>query len=719
MHNPICRGYSAKYGRATLLPCVQQAWLLAEQYDAVVANPPYMGNKYLNTLVKEYLKNNYKGFEKDLFSAFMIRNYLFAKKTGQLGFMSPFVWMFISSYVNLRNKFIDEATITSLIQPELHAFFDSAFVSICCFTVSATHFKNYESSFIRLTNFYGSDVQPKKTLEAVKNPNCGWLYNAKPDDFKKIPGNPFAYWISKKMRSLFDNKKTGSYLKSDGQILTGNNERFLRRIWEIEASKVGENNNWKLHHKGGDFRRWYGNVDWVVAWSKDDQEFYRKDKTARVPKKELWDLEGITWSTITSSIPSFRKVKSEESFNKAAPTLISSNVDDINFGLAVLNSKISSFLLNATNPTLNCLVEDVENLPFLSCGVNNETILKNVGRCLSISETDWRRHETSWGFLGNSFVEMKHCNLAAAFNQWQTDSQVAFAEMQRLEEENNRLFIEAYGLQDELTPEVPEEQITLTRADQEKDIQRLISYAIGCMMGRYSLDEPGLIYAHAGNVDFDPSRYQTFPADEDGILPLTDQEWFKDDATNRFREFLVDVWGEDSLQQNLEFVAESLGLSSFKPKKGETSLDTVRRYLSNQFYKDHLQTYKKRPIYWLFSSGKQKAFECLVYLHRYNESTLARMRTEYVTPLLGKYSAYADQLNQQLQDASSSEATRIKKDMLALEKKQTELRQFDDKLKHYADMRIKLDLDDGVKVNYGKFGDLLAEVKQITGGDAA
>jgi type II restriction/modification system DNA methylase subunit YeeA len=235
-------------------------------------------------------------------------------------------------------------------------------------------------------------------------------------------------------------------------------------------------------------------------------------------------------------------------------------------------------------------------------------------------------------------------------------------------------------------------------------------------MGRYSLDEPGLIYAHAGNVDFEPSRYKTFSADEDGILPLTDQDWFKDDATNRFREFLVAVWGEDTLQQNLEFVAESLTLTSFKPKKGETSLDTVRRYLSNQFYKDHLQTYKKRPIYWLFSSGKQKAFECLVYLHRYNESTLARMRTEYVTPLLGKYSAYAEQLNQQLQDASSSEATRIKKEQQTLEKKQAELRQFDDNLKHYADMRIKLDLDDGVKVNYCKFGDLLAEVKAVTGG---
>ena len=245
------------------------------------------------------------------------------------------------------------------------------------------------------------------------------------------------------------------------------------------------------------------------------------------------------------------------------------------------------------------------------------------------------------------------------------------------------------------------------------------------MMGRYRIDKPGLIYAHAGNVDFekiyngDTTSSITpnpFIADDDGIIPLTDQEWFKDDATNRFRDFVRTVWGEENLQLNLDFVAESLCLSALKPKKSESSLETIRRYLSTQFYKDHLKTYKKRPIYWLFSSGKQKAFECLVYLHRYNESTLSRMRTGYVTPLLGKYDAFADQLKKQLEDATTSEATQLKKELVALEKKQTELRAFDDHLKHYADMRIKLDLDDGVKVNYGKFGDLLAEVKAITGG---
>ncbi|GAB0937281.1 hypothetical protein BT08F33_34670 [Escherichia coli] len=299
------------------------------------------------------------------------------------------------------------------------------------------------------------------------------------------------------------------------------------------------------------------------------------------------------------------------------------------------------------------------------------------------------------------------------------------------------MFIDSYDLKDELSYATHVKNITLLcnkdyRYDFElEELERerrlcsdticeLVSYSLGCMMGRYSLGREGLVYARSANEGFNQlvaeGIYKTFPADEDGIIPLTDQEWFKDDATNRFREFVQVVWGEEHLQENLDFVAESLCLNAIKPKKSESALETIRRYLSTQFYKDHLKTYKKRPIYWLFSSGKQKAFECLVYLHRYNEGTLSRMRTEYVTPLLGKYDAYAEQLEKQIETAdSTSEANRFKKELDALTKKQVELREFDDKLKHYADMRISLDLDDGVKVNYGKFGDLLADVKAITG----
>ncbi|OGT44257.1 MAG: hypothetical protein A3K00_01905 [Gallionellales bacterium RIFOXYD2_FULL_52_7] len=303
--------------------------------------------------------------------------------------------------------------------------------------------------------------------------------------------------------------------------------------------------------------------------------------------------------------------------------------------------------------------------------------------------------------------------------------------MKLLEETNNELFISAYGLQPEFTPDVPEDQITLARADREKDCQRLISYAVGCMMGRYSLDEPGLIYAHAANVGFDATRYQTFPADTDGIVPLTDELWFEDDAANRIREFLLAVWGDKTvdsgqltvdsekptthhspLATNMQWLAESLGM-----KGNETPEETIRRYLATSFFKTHLQTYKKRPIYWLFSSGKQGAFQALVYLHRYHEGTLARMRAEYVVPLTGKIQSRIEMLEKDAAVATVTAArNKINKEIEALRKKHVELLAYDEKLRHYADMRIQLDLDDGVKVNYGKFGDLLAEVKAVTGG---
>ena len=322
--------------------------------------------------------------------------------------------------------------------------------------------------------------------------------------------------------------------------------------------------------------------------------------------------------------------------------------------------------------------------------------------------------------------------------------------MKRLEEENNRLFIDAYGLADELTPEVPIEQITLTvnpayryggKLTEEEQwtrfrqdtMQELVSYAIGCMMGRYSLDAPGLIYAHSGNHQFQEIYHEkhnqplaphppnhscnscyswsTFPPDADGIVPLTDTEWFDDDACHRLIEFISVAWDAAHLEENLTFLADNLS-----PRKNESSRETLRRYLCDSFFKDHLQTYKKRPIYWLFSSGKQKAFQCLVYLHRYNEGTLARMRTEYVIPLQGKISARIEQLAGDISAATSTaHSKKLVRERDTLIKQQAELQTFDEKLRHYADQRISLDLDDGVKVNYGKFGDLLAEVKAVTG----
>ena len=381
-----------------------------------------------------------------------------------------------------------------------------------------------------------------------------------------------------------------------------------------------------------------------------------------------------------------------------------------------MNSYVVSNLVKIISPTLNYQPGDISKIPVAYSAIQGIELAINAKNAIEIAKTDWDSFETSFDFLGVDLVAKfkDESLLVNTWNKYSVGVADAHAALKNIEFENNRLLIDAYGLQDELSPEVPEDQITLTHADREKDCQRLISYAIGCMMGRYSLDAPGLIYAHAGNVGFDASRYPSFPADADGILPVTDQPWFADDAAARVREFLHAVWGPATLEENLAWLAESLG-----PKGSETPEETIRRYIAGQFFKDHLQTYKKRPIYWLFSSGKQGAFQALVYLHRYHEGTLARMRSEYVIPLTAKYAARLDLLSQDATAATSAAArTKINKQIETLRKQQAELLAFDEKLRHYADMRITLDLDDGVKVNYGKFGDLLAGVKIVTGGSA-
>ncbi|TSE81668.1 class I SAM-dependent DNA methyltransferase, partial [Salmonella enterica subsp. enterica serovar Derby] len=389
------------------------------------------------------------------------------------------------------------------------------------------------------------------------------------------------------------------------------------------------------------------------------------------------------------------------------------------------------------NPTLHANPGDVARLPYAEI---DSSKAKNIAlRAIGISKKDWDSFEVSWNFLCNPLLNHyennKVSSLKKSFEFYNDYSEKMTDELIEIEADNNKLVNNAFGFEN-LPSKQLREDITLNRnihfrypSNEHYDLKKMkyrsetlsdfISYCIGCQMGRYSLDREGLVYAHEGNKGFAElvaeGAYKTFPADNDGILPLMDDEWFDDDVTSRVKEFVRTVWGEEHLQENLEFIAESLCLYAIKPKKGESALDTIRRYLSTQFWKDHMKMYKKRPIYWLFSSGKEKAFECLVYLHRYNDATLARMRTEYVVPLLARYQANIDRLNEQVDGASGGEATRLKRERDSLSKKFNELRSFDDRLRHYADMRISIDLDDGVKVNYGKFGDLLADVKAITG----
>ena len=530
-----------------------------------------------------------------------------------------------------------------------------------------------------------------------------------------------AYWISKEVGKVFSEcPPISKHGKACSGIQTGNNDLYLRQWFEIDYLSIGfgfedihdaENSQfrWFPHKKGGEFRRWYGNCDYVIDW-KDAGKSIKENPSARPQNTNFWFKEAVTWSHTSSGALSARYSETGFTFNVEGPSYFSGNSF---IALAHLCSSPALYFMQIMNPTLHFLVGSVSLLPKPNIAEDqNYEIEKNARSAVEISLSDWNSVETAWSFTGNPLLSNIQNTLETSYLQWQTQSRAAIFEMQRLEEENNRLFIEAYGLQDELSPEVPEAQITLARADREKDSQHLISYAMGCMMGRYSLDEPGLIYAHAGNVGFDPNRYHTFPADTDGIVPITDELWFEDDAANRINEFLLAVWDADTLEENRAWLAESLG-----QKGNDTPQETIRRYIAGSFYKNHLQTYKKRPIYWLFTSGKQGAFQALVYLHRYNESTLARMRAEYVVPLTGKIQSRIDMLEKDAAAASSNaERNKLGKDIEKLSKKYVELLSFDEKLRHYADLRIQLDLDDGVKVNYGKFGDLLAEVKTVTGG---
>ncbi|MBL4799420.1 MAG: BREX-1 system adenine-specific DNA-methyltransferase PglX [Oleispira sp.] len=721
-------------------PLIQQAEILANQYDDVVANPPYIGSKYHTAVLKNFLKDNYFGYEKDVFSAFIDRDLAFSKPHGRLGFMSPFVWMFISSHEYLRARLVEMESITSLIQLE-YSGFEGATVPVCTFTLQKGHLLGQKGCYIRLSRFKGADNQAPKTREAITNRDCGWIFEFNQDEFKAIPGTPVAYWTSNTFRSIFsDSHQMGDSHEAKQGLSTADNAKFVRVWHEVaqdnacfsalsrrEAEESGV--KWFPLNKGGMFRKWYGNHEFVVNWKNDGKELHDFRPRSALRNADNYFKECVSWSDVTSSSNAFRYYPSGFVQGDVGHSVHNISVNSFNDVLSLSNNKFYCNAISILNPTLHFHVGYFNILPYAADKVSFSR--HRTTELIKLAEYDWNSYERSWNFQSIALLSAyseEAITIEYSYITWVTLNCNSITEMKILEEESNDIFIDTYCLAEELSPEVPIEKITLTvnpayrygvkgtDADRntrfrEDTMKELVSYSIGCMMGRYSLDEPGLIYANSGNENFDASRYTKFPADDDGIIPLTDKEWFADDAVNRLVEFISVAWCKSHIEENLNFLAANLS-----PKKGEDSRDTIRRYLCDKFYKDHMQTYKKRPIYWLFSSGKQKAFQCLVYLHRYNESTLARMRTEYVIPLTAKLSSHIDKLeNDKSASGSAAEIKKLEKEIKNLHKQQTELTEFDEKLKHYADMRIPLDLDDGVKVNYGNFGDLLSDVKAIHG----
>jgi len=712
----------AKAAAQDLVPLVQQTKILAMKFDAVVANPPYMGSNYINIVLKNHLRDNIKAGEKDLFAGSVIRYLSFARNSGLMGCVCPFNWMYTTSFSQLREYLFKQGAVYSLVKPSYTAFFDSAIVSLCAY-VYQKNISEFLGEYIDLGYLGSAESQPEKLASAIASEKSEMRYRRSWRRFELIPGAPVAYSVSDGFLNAFKSfPRLDSRFKPCEGLATGDNNRFLRYWYEVRFSDVVKGvssfeqmlncgGKWLPHQKGGDYRRWYGNNDLVIYWKDNGLDIKNHPKsTVRNLRFQLH--EGVTWSYISSSYFGVRHSPVGCTFNSKGPVVVGGNSVVL---AAYLCSLAGSELIKSINPTLNFSVGNVASLPIpLDFIDENSHKIEGIAReCISIAKEDWDAFETSSDFVRPPLMTGAKKNfLSEDFNSYCDEVMQRFNQMMRLETENNRNFLCALQLQEELDAEFPDDQITLTRADRENDSQRLISYAIGCMMGRYSLDEPGLIYAHAGNTGFDANRYKTFPADADGIIPITDELWFEDDAANRIREFILAVWPAPTFEENMAWLAESLGT-----KGNQTPDETIRRYLASSFFKDHLQTYKKRPIYWLFSSGKQGAFQALVYLHRYHEGTLARMRAEYVVPLTGKMQSRIEMLEKD-KDAATSTAARnkIAKQIEALKKKHVELLAYDEKLRHYADMRISIDLDDGVKVNYGKFGDLLAEVKAVTGG---
>lgn len=703
-----------------LLPALlKQTKILQNQYDVLITNPPYIGNRYLNSDLSDHVETFYPLGKKDIFAAFMLNGFEKVKKHGQLGFMTPYVWMFIYSFEQLRAHIINEKEISTLIQLE-YSGFDGATVPVCTFTL-----RNYKAGipgeFIDLDEFKGGNNQPLKTLEAVKNPKVGYRHCVHADIFKKIPGHPLSFWAGKNAIHVIENaNKLEGIAKARVGLQTSNNQRFLRLWHEVDFRKIGfaMNNRdealesklkWFPYNKGGEYRKWYGNHFYVVNWEDDGREIREfnaylntsRDSKIGIANTAYYFKESITWSFVSSSYFGVRYSEKGFLFDTGGSSAFV-DAELIYYITAFLCSKLAYGFLRIQNPTLNFQPGNIATLPMVI--PRDEAVLEEINEFakenIAISKSEWDCYETSWNFKIHPLLKFKGGGrtVEQAFENWSSFTKKQFCIMKKNEEKINSLLIEVYGLEDELTPELKNEHVTLRTANQVREIKSFISYAVGCMFGRYSLDEEGLVFAGG---KFEKNRYKTFSACTDNIVPILSEGYFAIDIVSRFVEFVKIIFGEETLTANLEFIANAIGM-----KKGENPKDALRRYFLQDFYKDHLKVYKKRPIYWLFTSGKQRAFNCLVYVHRYDKNTLERIRDAYLHDQLELLEEEKESLVKKMDNGS-----RGIKELEVLEMKIEELEMYKQLLSTMAEQQIEIDLDDGVAVNYSKFEGLVAPIK--------
>lgn len=687
-------------------PIIQVAKVMSDKYVIVATNPPYM-NKYDDKL-KFYINNHYKDYSGDLFSVFMYHNFDYCKNDGYSGFMTPNTWMAAKQYEKLRDYIYNHKAISTFIQMAKGAFFKEATVDICAYV-----FKNGSSdeagTYIRLDEFHGDmDVQKAKVLEALSNCNCDYVFSANDRDFESIPGKPIAYWISDNGLKAFNYGLIGDYAETKQGFKTGNNDKFLKLWFEVSSDKLflgedKEEKKWFPCNKGGNFRKWYGNKEYVVDWENDGYELInykdKKGKQLSRPQNLSYNFKtGLTWSTLSSGPISFRYSNQDMMFeSKGSECFIKDDCLSIWKVQGYLNSIVCMYFLGALAPTVDYSEGSILKLPFIK--FDNDEVDRIVKRNVELSKEDWDSFELSWDFRLHPLSKGK--SIEEAFQTWSEECNQRFNEMKENEEKLNKFYINLFNLDNDLDYRVTDKDITVNKADKNRDVRSFVSYAVGCMFGRYSLDRSGVIYAGG---TWNPEEYKSYQVDRDAIIPICDDEYFNDDITGLFVQFVEIVYGKDMLEQNLQFIADALG------GKG-SSREVIRNYFLNDFYADHLKTYQKRPIYWLFDSGKKNGFKCLIYAHRYQADTIARIRTNYVHEQQARYRTAIEEIENRLLSVSGSDKVKLEKKLRHLKEQDDEIHTYEEKIHHLADQMIAIDLDEGVKNNYAKFQDVLAKIK--------
>lgn len=691
---------------------INQLKLLTQKYDVVCTNPPYMGRSGMNSDLVKFLDVKYPDSKSDLFATFIEKGFELLKENGFNSLVTMQSWMFLKSYKELREKIIDQKLISSLLH------MDNMVMGIA-FGTSATvfrnkHLQNYNAIFNEVL-YKDIQLEDKPRIFPVVQNRSGVIAI---ENFKKIPGSPIAYWVSADFIDIYSKSEPLSKVSvACVGLQTSDNNRFVRLWHEVDIRKVGFGMNslddanvskkkWFPYNKGGGYRKWYGNQEYIVNWENNGEEIKEynaylnssRSSNIGIANTQYYFRESGSWGLVTSSHFSVRYSPNGFIFDTGGSSVFANhNLKNI---IALLNSKISTLCLQIQNPTLNFQPGNVSGIPYVDA-INNTLISDLASNSINISKLDWDSFEVSWNFKKHPFLNGGTVRLA--FENWKKECEERFKQLKHNEEELNSLFIDIYGLQNDLTPDVAEKDVMIRKAELEKDIKSFISYAIGCSFGRYSLDEEGLVYAGG---EFDASRYKTFPADEDNILPILSGAYFEDDIVTKFVDFVRVTFSEETLEENLDFIADAIGR-----KKSETSRESIRRYFLNDFFKDHVQTYKKRPIYWLFTSGKEKAFNCLIYMHRYDETTLSRIRTDYLHEVQIRMDAEKKDLLSIIEgDYTKKEISDAKKALKSLDKKIDELKAYDELLHHMADQKITIDLDDGVKHNYELFKGLVAKI---------